>query len=437
MSDRRPALRGLVMSGLCWLLTGPTAFAQEGEQEPLSLRRAVTLAVENSSELALAKARHAVAEQQEAQARAPFHPNLFTGSGAAYTNGFPMTPGGGAPSVFNLSYVQTLFNPPLRGQARAAEQRAEVERLGLARSRDAVILRTALVFLDLVQVRHALDVQRRARDATLRIQDITRSRVAEGKELPIETVRADLSVARADQKIIQLEGREDALVTELGGLIGRRSAQALQVMPETLAPQPEQPTVDLVAQAVANNTELQQTELERRARAERLKGERGGYWPSIDLVGEYAVLSRINNYDEFFQKFQRHNVNAGIQARWSIFSAQTSSAVRLAQSELQLGEVELKRKREEIELTVRRESQHTRELKAVRDVAGLELKLAQENLRILQERFQAERTNLRDVEAARLEESDRWVAFLQADYESQQAQLELLRTTGQLGRVFQ
>jgi outer membrane protein TolC len=424
------------MFGIFWLLTGPTAFAQEDDQQPLTLRRAVTLAVENSSELALAKARYAVVEQQAAQARAPFHPSLFTGSGAAYTHGFPMTPGGAAPAIFNLSYVQTLFNPPLRGQARAAEQRVEVERQGLERSRDAVILRTALVFLDLVQVRHALEVRRRAGDAARRIQDITRSRVVEGKELPIETVRAELSGARAEQRIIQLEGREETLVTELGGLIGRRSDRPLQVVPDTLAAQPDQPSVDLVVLALANNIELQQADVERRARADRLKGERGGYWPSVDLVGEYATLSRINNYDEFFRKFQRHNLNAGIQVRWSIFSAQTTSAVRLAQSELRLGEAELTRKREEVELTVRRESQRARELKAIRDVAGLELKLAQENLRILQEQFQAERTNLRDVEAARLEESDKWVAFLQADYESQQAQLELLRTTGQLGRVF-
>ena len=434
MNDHRRAL-ALVIFAICSVLTGPTAFAQE-EQQPLTLRRAVALAVENSSELALAKARYAVAERREAQARAPFHPSLSTGSGAAYTNGFPMTPGGAAPAVFNLSYIQTLFNPPLRGQARAAEQRVEVERLGLERSRDAVILRTALVFLDLVQVRHALDVQRRARDAARRIEDITRSRVTEGKELRIETVRAELAGARAEIRIIQLEGRADTLVTELGGLIGRRSDQPLQVVPDTLAPQREQPTVDLVELALANNIELQQADVERRARAERLKGERGGYWPSVDVVSEYATLSRMNNYDAFFQKFQRHNLNAGIQVRWSISSAQTTSAVRLAQSELQLGEVELKRHREEVELAVRRESQRVRELRAIRDVAGLELKLAQENLRILQERFQAERTNLREVEGARLEESDKWVAFLQADYESQQAQLELLRTTGQLGRLF-
>jgi outer membrane protein TolC len=296
--------------------------------------------------------------------------------------------------------------------------------------------RNIVVFLDLVQVRHALEVQRRARDAVQRIQDITRTRVTEGRELPIESVRAELSAARAEQRIVALEGREDALVTELRGLTGLRSNLPLQIVPETLPSQPEQSTADLVGLAVANNTELQQADYERRARADRLKGERGGHWPSIDLVSEYATLAKINNYDEFFQKFQRHNLNAGIQARWSIFGGQTTSAVRLAQAELQLGEVELRRKREEVELAVGRESQRARELKSVRDVAGLELTLAQENLRILQERFQADRTNLRDVESARLEESDKWVAFLQADYESQQARLELLKTTGQLGRLF-
>jgi outer membrane protein TolC len=181
---------------------------------------------------------------------------------------------------------------------------------------------------------------------------------------------------------------------------------------------------------------LQQAEYERRGRIDRLHGERGGYWPTLDVVGEYALLSKFNNYDEFFRQFERHNVTVGIQARWSLFSAQTTSAVALAQSELQQVEAELRRKREEIELAVHRQAQSVRELRAVREVAELELKLAQEDLRMVQERFDAERANLRDLESARLGECDKWSAFLQADYESQQAQLELLNTTGQLRRVF-
>ena len=436
MSDSKTWRVAIGILAICALLTGPRAFAQENDQQPLTLKRAIALGVEHSSELALATARYDLAEGQEAQARAPFRPSLFTGSGAAYTNGFPLTANGGAPAVFNLSYVQTLFNPPLRGQARAAKERSEVERLGLERSKDAVILRTALVFLDLVQVRQALDVQRRARDAAGRIQDISRDRLSEGRELPIELIRAELSVARVQQGIIQLEGREDTVSGELRGLIGRRSDQPLEVARDGLAPQPEQPTADLVALALANSIELHQLDSERRARIDRLEGARGGYWPSLDVVSEYSVLSRVNSYDEFFRKFQRNNVIAGVQARWSIFNAETPAAVRVAQNELQVADIDLKRKREEIEQTVRREAQRARELRATREVAGLELKLAQENLRILQERYLADRSNLREVEGARLEESEKWIAFLRADYENQQAQLELFNTTGQLGRLF-
>jgi outer membrane protein len=207
-------------------------------------------------------------------------------------------------------------------------------------------------------------------------------------------------------------------------------------MPETL-PAPEPSTSQLINLAVANNFELRQAEYERRAREHRLKGERGAYWPSVDLVGEYTVLSRINNYDEFFKKFQRHNVNVGIQIRIPIFSAQTSAAVELARSQLSAAEIDLKNRRADLEMEVRRQVGRVRELGAMREVARLELKLAQENVRVLQARFEEGRASLRDLESARLEENDKWLAFLDADYQHQQAQLEVLKTTGQLAQVFQ
>ena len=81
--------------------------------------------------------------------------------------------------------------------------------------------------------------------------------------------------------------------------------------------------------------------------------------------------------------------------------------------------------------------QEVRELDAAREVARLELKLAQENLQIVQANFEEGRTNLREVEVARVEENDKWLAFLDGDYDLQKAQLDLLNTTGELSRVFE
>jgi hypothetical protein len=56
---------------------------------------------------------------------------------------------------------------------------------------------------------------------------------------------------------------------------------------------------------------------------------------------------------------------------------------------------------------------------------------------VLQSQFQQGRASIRDLEAGQLDENEKWLAFLDAEYSHQQAELELLRTTGQLAQTFQ
>ena len=155
------------------------------------------------------------------------------------------------------------------------------------------------------------------------------------------------------------------------------------------------------------------------------------------MVGTYSVLTRFNNYDDFFKKFQRNNVNVGVQVEIPIFSARTRASVALARTDLKAADLALESKRTELSADVKRQAHRTRELEAAREVTRLELQLAQQQLGVLQTQFQEGRASLRDLEKARLEENDRWMEFLDANFARQQAQLELLKTTGQLARVFQ
>ena len=77
--------------------------------------------------------------------------------------------GGGAPAIFSLSYDQQIFNPPLKGDQRAAEQRAEEQRFSMEGVRDAVMVRAALGYLELAKVRHALELMRGERLSAGRI----------------------------------------------------------------------------------------------------------------------------------------------------------------------------------------------------------------------------------------------------------------------------
>ncbi len=428
----------------CWTILAawmacacPGGLAQEAPAgEVIPLRRAVALAVQNSREVALVRLRHNVSEKSAGLLRSSFRPNLYTGTGAAWTEGFPQTPGG-APTVFNLSYVQTVFNRPLSGQVREAQEMAKAARVEIENVENAVRVETAAAYLELAKVRHGLRLLRAERASAQKIVDVTSARVGEGLELPIEVTRAKLTAARIEQRIVQHEGREEYLATRLRQLLGLPAGQAFEVSDEQVMLAASEPVDDLVSLALVNSTEIKQAEHQRLAREHRLRGEKGGYLPTMDLVSYFGVYSKANDFDRFYNSFERTSVSIGVRVRVPIFSATTSSAVALAASELSAAEQELRNRRETLELNVRQQARQTRETDVTREVARLEMELAQENVRVLQAQFQEGRLGLRELEKARLEEHEKWLAFLDAEFQQQKAHLELLRTTGRIAQVLQ
>src|ERR1700739_1064083 len=223
--------------GLVALIFGCGLASRAQESAPartLTLKEAVSLAVTNSRDLALARLQYGVTQRQAGGARSAFRPNLYTGTGAAYTNGFPLLEGSGAPAVFTLSYNQQVFNPPVKGDQRAAEQRAEEQRLSMEGVRDQVMARTALDYLELAKVRHALELMRSERMSASHILDTTRERAEAGRELPVEVVRAQLTTARIEQRVAQLEDRDDSLSGELRDVMGLPADEPIEVSTEDI-----------------------------------------------------------------------------------------------------------------------------------------------------------------------------------------------------------
>src|SRR5438128_4720465 len=218
---------------LCAALLGvPEVPAQDAVS--INLKQAVEMALRNSREVGLAQARYNVAQNTVDVNRSAFRPSLFTGSGAAYTHGFPQTPSGAAPSIVNASYLQTVFNPLLASQVRSADERREAQRLELEKTRNSVMLQSSSSYLELAKVRHSLDLMRTQRQSNARILEFTRQRLGEGRELPIEVTRAELNEARAEQKIVHLESRQRVLDRQLAALIGVPGNQRIEIDAQVL-----------------------------------------------------------------------------------------------------------------------------------------------------------------------------------------------------------
>ena len=410
---------------------------KDGAPVALTLKRAIELALQNSKEIQVAKIQASVADRAAQITKAQFMPNLYAGSGTGYTYGIPETPGGRAPSIFNVSYTEQIFNEPLRGQAKEMQEQSKAQKIGLEDAKNSVITRTAMAYLELGKVRHSLELLRKEQDSAEKILQVTQERQGEGYELPVEVTKAQLTKAQVIQRILQLEGREDELEAFLRYQLGLSEAQAIEVTPEELPGEAEQAGDNLVAMAMTHNAGLQLAASDVRAKEFRLKGERRGYFPTLELVSVYSVLGKFNNYSQFFRTFQRNNFNAGIDMQIPIFSARTKTAIGLAQVNLEVAKASLTNKKGEVTAEVRQKSRQVREKDAAKEVARLELQLAQQNVAVLQAQFTEGKLNLREMEKARLEENDKWMKYLDANFQKQQAQLELLKTAGQLDKVWQ
>jgi outer membrane protein TolC len=407
------------------------------DQESLNLKQAVEKALQNSREVAQAQIQYDVSKRAIDVNRSVFKPNLYTGSGIAYTHGFPQTVSGAAPSIINLSYVQTVFNPLMTAEVKAAMERSEAQRLDLEKTRNLVMFQTSSAYLELTKIRYSLERMQNEQQSNTRILDFTRQRLSEGLELPIEVTRAELAEARTHQQIVRLETRGRVLERQLSALLGIPSEKKIEVEPASLKFDEAQQELDLAARAVENSLDVKQAEAEQRARSRRLEGEIGSKWPTVDVVGEYGLFAKFNNFQQFFNNFERNNLNIGLQVKIPLFASQRTANIALARSELNAAENAVKVKRQTVELDVSSKYQRLREVNAAREVARLELKLAQENLQQLQAGFEEGKVNLRDMERARIDENEKWVTFLDIDYERQKAQLDLMHTTGNINQLLQ
>jgi len=419
--------------------TAPAQAEQQASPVALTLKGAIEMALRNSKDIQVAKLQASVAEHASELNKAQFLPNVYAGSGAGYTYGIPATPGGTAPSVFDVIYTEQVFNEPLRGQGRELAEQARSQKIVLEDVKNSVIQRTAMAYLELAKVRHSLELLRGERDSAEKILQITQDREQEGYELPMEVTRAELTKAQVTQRILQLEGREDELEVFLRGQLGLGEEQAVEVTPEELPGEAEQAGANLVAMAMQNNTSLRLAESDVHAKEFRLKGEKRGNLPTLEFVGLYSVLAPFNNYKKYYNpnSFQMNNLNAGVQVQMPLFSAKTKQAVALAESNLETAKAELADKKVQVSAEVRQKTRHLQEREAAKEVARLELQLAQQTISVLQQQYAEGKVNLREVERARLDENEKWMAYLDANFQRQQAQLDLLKTAGQLDKVLQ
>ncbi len=414
---------------LLGILVITAAFA---EVRPMKLKAVLELAMAQNPDVALARLEERKAADGIRVARDPFMPKVIVGSGLAYSSGFPMSIEGSAPSIVEARAIASIFNRPQRLLVEKSREQERSTKISTEERREAVAYRAATLYVEagrIAEAVKALDQQilnfERARANTVVL-------IEEGRELPLEEKRARLKLAQARQRLQRLQFDREAAETDLALLLGFPPEDRVQpVEAERAVPVVSDTESDAILNALRNSRELQRLDSQLKAKNFEMKSYEAQRLPTLDLVAQYGRFARFNNYDKFFNRFDANNAQFGMSFRIPIVPSLAGRAQKdIASSEMVGLRSQVTAARGRIAVGARRAWQFVAQQQLATDVAKLDLEVARDQVSVLLALYEEGRVPLKQIEEARLQESEKWIALFDTRYALDRARLDLLRETG-------
>lgn len=404
------------------------------EVHNMTLRQAVETAVRQNPDIALVRLDEEKARQAIRVARGPFSPRVTVGSGLAYSNGFPLSIEGSAPSVVQGQAVQYLFNRPQTLSVAQAREDARGASLAVASKRDEVAYRIATLYLDAERAARIGALARKETESQEKVLETVRAQVSEGRALPLAEKTALYNLAHARQIADGLEDDQAAAETTLAIGLGFSAEDRVRpVEEERTVPQLPQSDEQAIQSVLESNKDLRRLESQIVAKELERRGERASRLPRADLVAQYGLFAKFNNYQEFFQKFQRNNGQIGVSFQLPILVGSGVGA-QVAQTEIDIAhlKMELSNLRNRLTADLQQSFRDVKKSATGAEVSRLDLEVAREQLSVLLAQMQEGRATMRQVEEARIVENQKWIAFYDARYAVEKARWNVLRLTGDL-----
>jgi outer membrane protein TolC len=405
--------------------------------EQVTLQHAVELALKHATGASIAAAdeQHAAASYREL--RNSYIPQLNAGAGIGWSDGFPLSLEGAAPSLFNVNAQSALINPALKDLIRAAQSDVTVSTLHTKDQRNQIVQDTVLSYAELAKWEQRLSRLRESEPAAEQMQAAVAQRVKEGIDSEMDGTRARLSVARMRLRLAEAGGAADVLREHLSRLTGLPAA-SIEIVPESVPTLPVvKPEEDFSDKATEANPVVQAAVEHARAQYLRAKGEHRALWPSVDFAAQYANLATFNNYDAYYKHFQPNNATVGVAIKLPFLNLSQHARVQEAESEAFKAKKQAEAARNQVSEQTLRLQRSVTQMQAARDVAELEYEIAQKNVEAVKTRMDSSSTdsssaNLHDLDNARTQASERSIELQDVTFELERSQVALLRATGDL-----
>ena len=404
--------------------------------EPVTLHHAVELALNHATGISIAAADEQHASASYRELRNSYIPQLTAGAGIGWSDGFPLSLEGAAPSLFNVTAQSALINPALKDFIRAAQSDVAVSNLHIKDQRNQIIQDVVLSYAELAKWELRLSRLREAQAGEEQMEAAVAQRVKEGIDSEVDSTKARLSVARVRLRLAEAGGATDVLRQHLSRLTGLPIA-SFEIDPESV---PALPVVkqevkqeeDLSGKVTDANPIVQAAVEHARAQYLRAKAEHKSLWPSADFAAQYANLADYNNYEAYYKHFQPNNATVGVAIHLPFLNLAQHARVQEAESEAFKATKQAEAARNQVSEETLRLERSVTQMQAARDVAELEYEIAQKSIEAVHTRMDSSAANLHDLDNAQTQASERFISLQDVTFELERSQVALLRATGDL-----
>ncbi|HTA22558.1 MAG TPA: TolC family protein [Terriglobales bacterium] len=402
--------------------------------EPVTLQQAVELALKHATGISIAAEDQQHASASYRELRNSYIPQLNAGAGIGWSDGFPLSLEGSAPSLFNVNAQSALINPALKDFIRATQSDIVVSTLQTKDQRNQVIQDTVLSYAELAKWEQRLSHLRETMAAAEQTETAVAQRVKEGVDSEIDGSKARLSVARLRLRLAEASGAADVLREHLSKLTGLPTA-SVEIDPDSVPSLPT-PKVeeDSLSKAAEGSPVVQAAVEHARAQYLRAKAEHKSLWPSVDFAAQYALLADFNNYEEVYKKTQPNNATVGVSIHFPFLNYAQHERVKQAESEARKATTQAEAARNKVSEETLRLQRSVTQMQAARDVAELEYEISQKDIEATRTRMDSGTANLHDLDNAQAQASERLITLQDVTFELERSQVALMRANGDLER---
>ncbi len=416
------------------MVVGLTASAQ------VSLSSAVDLALRNDPRVKIAQADVSKAKATLSEAHDAYIPSATASGGYGTSTGVPLN----VPVLFSISSQSLLFNFAQKDNIRAAEAGVKAAQFAADDAHDKVAEDVIVTYLDLNHDERRRDALQQEYDFVTRLVTIVQERLDAGTDTRIDLLKARKAAAQIHLEKLQTDDEISALSDHLSRMIGL-PGNALTTVPASI---PELPSLnELNAVQPTRNFGVEAAYADAHSKREIAFGlGRYKLRPEVSFGANYSrIYTNHTNYSTYYPAFASVNglsyndLSVGLEIRIPLFDRGHEARARQAAADAAHAEFEAQQQRMQF-LEGRHKLQHTAaELADRTEIANDNQQLSQAQLDAVLARLSAasgatggDQLSPEDEQNARVDERARYIDLLDAQYGLQQAQVNLLRQTGQL-----